>query len=410
MLTRRPGQRDVRHDRVLNRTVRYFAIGVLTGAGVLVATPAGAAGITITPSESLLYGLTQFTVSGYAAGVYPVYFNNVNVGQAGGDVDSGYFSVTLPVPAAPSPGVPHCGANTISVAGMTGTLTADCAAIQVTPTPVANSQLPTQFVVQPADFPAARTRQLTLDGVPQTPVSVNDGTGLGFTAAPGCGTHQVVLSVPYRGAVVSAQAPITVLCPTVSVNPSTIAQSAEPVQVSVVGGSFHPNQPVTVTVDGTTVGHGTTDGNGGITLPFPATGLGCATHQVTLTEQSEVPLSASTTLTVTCQSAAGTATLAINPIVLQPGMLTEATGSGFAPNQPVVLTWQAPDGTPLLGSTTVTASATGTIDTYCMVFDNDLLGDRQLVATQGTTTAQTPAVVDGGTMQPSTGDQLVFRR
>ncbi len=411
MLTRRTGQRYVRHDRVLNRTVRIVAIGVLAGAGALVAAPASAAGVAVTPAETLLYELHEFTASGYTVGVNTVYFNGVDVGQVVGDVESSYYSGTFQVPAATSPGAPHCGANTVTVAGQTGTVTADCAAIQVTPTPVASAQLPTQLTVAPSNFPLAEEYVLTLDGVQQQISYVEDGTELAFTAAPACGAHTVVLSQRYRATTVSAQAPLTVLCPTLTLNPPTIAQPGEPVRVTATGGAFHAAVPVSVLVDGNPVGNGTTDETGGVTVAFPADGLPCGSHQVTLTEQTRTPLSATAPLTVTgCPAAAGTATLAINPVVVQTGMLTEATGSGFAPGQPVVLNWQAPDGTPLLGSTTVTASATGTVDTFCIVFDNDELGARQLVATQGTTTAQTPAVVDGGTMQPSTGDQLVFRR
>jgi hypothetical protein len=405
VLTRRPRQWYVRHDRLLNRIA---AVCFVAGAGVLVASPADAAGVNVTPTEALLYGLNQITVSGYSSVLTTVYFNGVAIGQVEGDVDSSYYSTTLPLPPAGSPGAAHCGANTVTIAESTGTVTADCAAIQVTPNPVLAGQLPGKFTVAPTNFPLRELYQLTLDGTPETITYVPGTTDLSFTATPACGTHQVVLTQRYRATPVSAQAPLTVLCPAVTVNPGSIQQPAEPVQVTAQGTGFQGGQPVSVLVDGKPVASGTTDPTGAVTLPFPAAGLGCGSHQVTLVENGPLTPTATTTLAVT--NCAGTATLAINPVVVQSGMLTEATGSGFTPNQPVVLTWQAPDGTPLLGSTTVTASPTGTIDTYCMVFDNGELGDRQLVATQGTTTATTPAVVDGGTMQPSAGDQLVFRR
>lgn len=406
MHARRPGQWYVRHDRVLRQTARVVAVGMLVVAGVLIAAPAGASDVTVTPTESSLYTLFQFTATGDAPPGSTVYFNGAPVGQLGGEIDS--FSQTFPVPAAGQPGAAQCGANTVMVDSATATITADCAAIKVTPDVVTPTQLPTRFTVAPTNYPLRELYTLTLDGVAQKFTTVPGTTELAFTAAPSCGTHQVVLTQRYRATPVSAQAPLTVLCPAVTLNPASIAQPGEPVQVTAHGTGFQGGQPVSVLVDGTGVASGTTDPTGAVTLPFPAKGLGCGAHQVTLAENGPLTPSATAPLTVTdCQ---GTATLAINPIVLQPGLLTEATGSGFTPNQPVVLTWQAPDGTPLLGSTTVTASATGTIDTYCMVFDGDELGARQLVATQGATTATTPAVVDGGTMQPSTGDQLVFRR
>jgi hypothetical protein len=382
---------------------------VLAGAGVLVAVPADAADVTVTPTETLLYTLFAFTASGDAPPGSTVYFDGVPVGQLSGELDA--FNQTFSVPAAGKPGAPHCGVNTVTVASATATITADCAAIQITPGVVTPAQLPTQFTVTPNHFPLRELYTLTLDGVAQQYTFVNDGTALGFTAAPACGTHQAVLTQRYRATTVSAPAPITVLCPALTLNPASITQPSEPVQITAQGTGFQDGQPVSVLVDGHPVASGTTGPGGSVTMPFPANGLGCGNHQVTLVENGPLTPSATATLAVTnCQSGAGNATLAINPVVLQPGMLTEATGSGFVPNQPVVLSWQATDGTPLIGSTTVTASATGTIDTFCMVFYNDQLGDRQLVAQQGATTATTPAVVDGGTMQPSTGDQLVFRR
>lgn len=415
MHTRRADQWYVRHDRVLIRTVRNVAVGLLAGAGTLAAPTADAAGVTVTPAETLLYELHSFTASGVVATstATTVLFNGVPVGQVNGDVETGAYSATFPVPAAGTPGAPRCGANTVTIGSATGTVTADCAAITVSPAVTTAARLPADYTVTPANFPLAEGYQLTLDGAQQTFGFVNDGEALGFTAAPACGTHQVVLSQRYRATTVSAAAPITVLCATVTLHPPSITQPSEPAQVTATGNGFHSGQPVSVLVDGTPAGSGTTNSDGLVTVTFTANGLPCGDHQVTVTEQSTAtvtaPLSATATLTVTdCRTTA--AKLAVDPNVLQPDMLTEATGSGFTPGQPVTLTWQAPDGTPLLGSTTVTASSTGTIDTYCMVFENDQLGDRRLVAQQGGTQAAAPAVVDGGTMQPSTGDQLVFRR
>ena len=103
--------------------------------------------------------------------------------------------------------------------------------------------------------------------------------------------------------------------------------------------------------------------------------------------------------------------LAIDPAVLQPGELTHVTGTGFAPATPVTLTWQPPGGgTPLLGTLTVTAGSDGSIGTFFLVLPNDLVGARQLAATQGGAKLTANAIVDAGPMQPVSGAQLVYRQ
>jgi hypothetical protein len=101
--------------------------------------------------------------------------------------------------------------------------------------------------------------------------------------------------------------------------------------------------------------------------------------------------------------------LVINPVVLEPGELTQVTGTGFTPGTPVMLSWQAPGGAPLLGTLSVTVGTGGTIGGFFLVMPNDLLGPRLLVATQGATKLTADALVDPGPTQPSYGDRLIYR-
>jgi hypothetical protein len=211
--------------------------------------------------------------------------------------------------------------------------------------------------------------------------------------------------VPY----LVASATLTAQCPAISLNPATITQNAEPAPVLVTGTTFYPGPAVAIAVDGNQVSSATTDGNGGFSTSVTAQGLSCGTHQVTANQFVDAlsqTLSASATLTVACNQSK----LALDPAVLEPGELTHVTGTGFTPGQPVTLTWRLRGGgPPLLGRASVTANGTGGIAAWLMVMPNDVLGQRQLVATQGGSTATANAVVDGGPMEPSTGDRLIYR-
>ena len=102
-------------------------------------------------------------------------------------------------------------------------------------------------------------------------------------------------------------------------------------------------------------------------------------------------------------------TLAIDPAVLEPGELTQVTGTGFTPGTPVILSWQLPDGSPLLGTMSVAVGTGGTIGGFFLVMPNDLPGPRQLVATQGAAKVTANVLVDAAPTQPSSGDRLVYR-
>jgi hypothetical protein len=178
----------------------------------------------------------------------------------------------------------------------------------------------------------------------------------------------------------------------------------------VTGSQFHASQPVTISLNGTAAGSAVTNSDGGFTEPVTVRDVGCAAHQVNASEQAKPGgpvflLRASAPL----QVAGCTMTLAINPAVLEPGQLTQVTGTGFVPGTPVVLAWQLPDGSALPAAMSITVGTGGTIGSYFLVMPGDLPGPRQLVATQGAAKVTANALVDAAPMQPSSGGRLVYR-
>jgi hypothetical protein len=410
-------------------TAAAVAAAVLAGGALLAGAPAARAdSVTVTPASALLYTFTGFTASGTVTepidsnndGFVLVALDGVTLGDAREDLDTGAFTGTFQLSQPEGPAVtPVCGTNTVTVTtetdGGTGflvgsaTINLACASISVTPSVAGNQQLPATFGVTPENYPLPGGFTLTVDGVPQA--FTGSGAGLQFTATPSCGSHQVALGQVFNGQVVSAAAQLTVLCPQITLTPPAIGLASQPTAVQVTGSQFHPGQPVTISLDGNPAGQATTGEAGGLSTSITAQGLGCAAHDVTVREQPAdggpaFLLSASAPLQVTgCKR-----TLAVDPAVLQPGEFTKVTGSGFAPGKTVTLTWQLPGGTPLLGSMTVTAGADGGISAFFMVATHDLLGARQLAATQGSFRLTAGAVVDGGPMQPASGGHLVYRR
>lgn len=199
--------------------------------------------------------------------------------------------------------------------------------------------------------------------------------------------------------------------PQITLTPTSISRAHQPTTVLVTGSQFPASQPVTISLDGTAVGSTMTDSGGGFTEPVTTRGLGCAAHQVKASEQakpgaSTLLFSASAPLRVTgCPM-----TLAISPAVLEPGELTQVTGTGFTPGTPVILSWRASvGGAPLLGTLSVAVGTGGAISGFFLVMPNDLLGPRQLVATQGATKLTANALVDPGPTQPSARDRLIYR-
>jgi hypothetical protein len=411
-------------------TAAVLIAGTLAGGGALLASaPAASAdSITVTPAAPLLYTFTGYTVSGTVSanndGFVDVALDTVNAGNAEVDGDTGTFSQFFPFPPLGGAGQlapPLCGTHTVTVTaeldGGTGSLVGSttidirCASISVSPDLVGNQQLPGTFQVTPQNFPLPGGFALTVDGTPQG-FTTTAGGGLDFTGSPSCGTHQVVLDQTFNEQVISATAQITVLCPQITLTPSAIPLASQPATVLVTGSQFHAGQPVTISLGGKDVGSTVTGENGSFSLPITAAGLDCAAHQITASEQANAGgpaflLSATAPLQVTaCKQA-----LAIDPAVLQPGELTHVTGTGFAPATPVTLTWQPPGGgTPLLGTLTVTAGSDGSISAFFLVLPNDLVGARQLAATQGGVKLTANAIVDAGPMQPVSGARLVYRQ
>lgn len=89
------------------------------------------------------------------------------------------------------------------------------------------------------------------------------------------------------------------------------------------------------------------------------------------------------------------ATLTVAPELGPAGFVTGAKGTGFPPG-PVTVTWQ-----PGIGATTAIAGPDGTFTTRMLVFPNDRLGPRAIIAVAGATTAYDAFLVVQSSVQPS---------
>ena len=248
---------------------------------------------------------------------------------------------------------------------------------------------------------------------------------------------------------------VMVYCPTVQVTPNPLSTGGGPATFTVTGSGYPPDRAVILTLDGTQLPFNNTytDPNGAITTSVSNPALACGSHRLTMTSQpppiieweihsaapstvdATPPIPASTTITVNGVGCApspspsptppqsvpppshGTPKITANPTVLVDGTLTHVTGSGFVPSQPVTLTWQTLAGAKLSvcspnadNAPPLTADAKGAIDTFCYAVPHEMLGAEQIVAVQGTAHAAAPVVIEGGSMQPSSGDQFIFRR
>jgi hypothetical protein len=325
-------------------------------------------------------------------------------------------------------------AVTIASAGHSGTAYAmnRTGSVSVSPTLAPLSQL-TTFTVITTDTPEVVTAtigvEFTGSGNPTTVGQLStqpDGYIGGTFPATGavCGTNTVTLvDDSVAGDPVLTQLPITAYCPSIQLTPTTVAFAAEPTTVQLTGTGFVESSPVQIQIDGHTVTQTTSNANGDVAIPVTITGLGCTPHEITAqmppAGAAATPAnSASAPLTVTsCPSPPSQAhapTLAANPDVVENGQVTHVTGTGFTPNSPVVLTWQPTSGSGSGSATqsgpTVTSDASGDIDDYLVVMLNDLYVPCDLVATQGTASASAPVLVQGGSMEPSTNNELVFRQ
>ena len=326
-------------------------------------------------------------------------------------------------------------AGTIASAGHGGTAYAmsRSGGVSVSPTNAPLSQLTTFTVTTGASADSVTDIigvEFTGSGNPTTVGQLSaqsDGDLGGTFPATGaiCGTNTVTLvNDSEAGNPVITQLPITAYCPSIQITPTTVGYGSEPATVRLTGSGFVDSSPVQILIDGHPVGQGTSDATGAVTMPVTVSGLGCtpAPHEVTAQmppagAAATVANSATAPLTVTgCPASVSTAkpappaTLTANPDVVEDGQVTHVTGTGFTPNAPVALSWKPTSGAAAQSGPTVTADASGDIDDYLVVMSNDLYVPCDLVATQGTTNASASVLVQGGSMEPSTNDQLVFRQ
>ena len=342
---------------------------------------------------------------------------------AAGDFSTGITAQGAPCGTHAVTASQYEGDNSLSASG---TLTVTCTPT-ITPSPpvIAVAAEPAIIGVTGAQFYANTAVTISLNGqTVGSPVTTAIGDFSTTITVQGlnCGTYPMAASQPAQPKLnnppLSASGTLTVTClPSIAVNPPVIAEAAEPASVIVAGTEFYANTAVTISLNGQTVGSLVTTAAGDFSTTITAQGLNCGSYTVTASQPGSAPaqpaLSADGTLIVDkcpTQVKQGVLTLALNPAVLEPGELTLATGTGFVPFQPVTLTWRAPAGGPaLIGTQTVIAGKHGTISTYFLVMPNDLLGPRTLVATQAPGTVTANALVEGGAMQPSSSDRLLYR-
>jgi hypothetical protein len=327
--------------------------------------------------------------------------------------------------ANPSAGIPSCVSSTAG-------------SVTVSPYVIGNAQLPATFTTNDAYFAGNATYfdVYTLDCQKINVIPVGSGETQDVTFVGGsdlsCGPHYFDDKYYAGGSTPDQEFAGGFFISCITANPSTILSTQEPVSVTLTGSRFFADySSFSVTVDGTQVSTTPTiDGRAGtVTTVITAQGLACGPHTVTLSEKlaGMNPIIATTTLTVQCPGSSnpppGNPTMTANPTVVVDGDLTHVTGTGFTPGAPVTVTWQTTSGTVLydcsanaLTGKPLGADASGKIDTYCLALPHGEMGAEQIAGDQPAA-GQTPAehatvavVVEGGSMQPSTGDQFVFRR
>jgi hypothetical protein len=310
------------------------------------------------------------------------------------------------------------------------------AGIIITPSTIGQAQLPATFDPHVRYFNSTLYYDVYTLDCQKADITVvgNDVLFVNFTGPSGlsCGQH-VFDDTYYAGSPRADQefyGTFTVSC--ITANPGTINSTQEPAQITVAGGPFltfaqdsSGNNTFTIDIDGKRVAG--TPGpppvvsvQGTINAVIPAQGLSCGAHTVTVNEDMGAGSTIIDTapLTVRCTPA-----MTANPTVIVDGDLTHVTGTSFNPGAPVTITWQTATGKVLstcsanaLTGKPLNADASGKIDTYCLALPHGEMGAEQIAGDQPAAGA-TPAehatvgvVVEGGSMQPSSGDQFVFRR
>jgi hypothetical protein len=237
-----------------------------------------------------------------------------------------------------------------------------------------------------------------------------------------CGLNPVTIA---HGGPVLATGSIAVFCPAITVTPNPVDSGGGKTVLNVAGTGFPANRTVDLGFDGQTRTTLTSDASGAVRGTIGGISPACGLHQATATAHPPagvpaaqavalgyLPVGASTAVTVV-----GCARIIANPSVIEQGTLTHVTGVGFLPRTAVTLTWQSPAGHVLAPCSSnavsvpaLAADAAGSIDVFCLAFPHEAVGNLLMAAAQNPEIETTPVVVEEGTMQPSNGDQFVFRR
>lgn len=303
--------------------------------------------------------------------------------------------------------------------------------VQIAPSVIGQGQLPATFTTTDRYF-AGRGGYydaFTLDcaKLNVTPVTEGETDYVTFTGPAGlsCGQH-VFDDKYYAGGTAPDQeffGTFTVSC--ITAHPDIIIGTQQPVPITVTGSVFFQDfNSFTVDIDGAPVTASPSFNGDTMSTVITASALACGKHTITVDEKmgGAPPIIATAPLTVVqCTQPKLTA----NPAVFVDGSYTHVTGTGFAPSQPVALTWQTAAGATLSACSPtadsappLVADANGDLDTFCFAPPHEILGAAQIVATQTTTVgpaqsvqhAAAPVVIEGGSMQPSSsGDELIFR-
>jgi hypothetical protein len=238
-----------------------------------------------------------------------------------------------------------------------------------------------------------------------------------------CGQDSVTID---KGGPVLATTSIAVFCPSITATPNPVDSGGRAATLTVTGTGFPADRTVDLGFDGQARTTVTSDAAGSVRGSVRGITPACGVHQTTATARPPaaataaagsavlafLPVSASAKVTVV-----GCARITADPAVLQQGMLTHVTGTGFLPKTALTLTWQGPAGQLLsacspdtVSAPAVTTDAAGSINVFCLAFLNGTIGALQLAALQGPERETTPVVIESGPMQPSSGNQFVFRR
>ena len=235
-----------------------------------------------------------------------------------------------------------------------------------------------------------------------------------------CGLHLVAVSQPdaknYTQGPASASAPVLVDCPTVTVDPASVARDDQPVTVRVSGRGVDFLRSAQVLLDGRPAGTADVAVDGSVETSLPADGLACGPHTVTLVagwrpatttgirsrRTDDVTMVATTLLTITCPGSGVPVVpvLTATPSVVERGRLVEVTGTGFPAGPVAVVVAGRSCAVPV-------ASTGGGFTTTCVVHDLGRLVVTAAAAAKATATTDLLAVP--GPMEPGRHGFLVRR-